>query len=115
MLECPEDGELPEVEETVRLPTREAAQTPDVKPISQCSPIIIPQSVDIPEHADDGCGYSGLVIAKKATEDEVSSPLTISQLSRRLVHLPSQKVPQIPDLRTRYGLTRGNPTLKADA
>ena len=136
MLECPEDGELPEAEEADRLSMGEAAQTPDVKPICQCSPIIIPQSVDIPEHADDGCGYSGLFIAKEAAKDEVSNPLTISQLRRRLVHLPPQEVPQILDLqgrkpsaiygvkvidtqdvqslRTRYGLTRGNPTPKAN-
>ena len=137
MLEYPEDSELLEAEEADRLSTGEVAQTPDVKPICQRSPVIIPQRVDIPEHADDGCGYSGLVIAKKAAEDEVSSPLTVSQLSRRLVHLPPQEVPQITDLQGRklltlngvrvitaqnirslkigYRLARGNPTPKANA
>jgi hypothetical protein len=52
MLERPENGELPEAEKADRLSTGEAAQTPDVKPICQCSPIIIPQSVDIPKHAE---------------------------------------------------------------
>jgi hypothetical protein len=78
MLERPEDGKLPEAEEADRLSMGEATQTPDVKPICQHSPIIIPQSVDIPEHDDDGCGYNGLVIAKEAAEDEVSNPLMIS-------------------------------------
>ena len=137
MLKCPEDSELPEAEEADRLSTGEAAQTPDVEPICQRSPIIIPQSVDIPKHADDGCEYGGLVVAMKAAEDEVGNPLTIPQLRRKLVNLPPQEVPQIPELqgrkllthnggrvinaknlqglKIRYRLTRRNPTPKANA
>jgi hypothetical protein len=137
VLECPEENELPEVEEANRLPAREVAQTPDEEAMGQSSPIILPQGVDIPKHADDGCGYSGLFVAKKIAEDEVCSPLTISQLGRRLILLPPQKVPQIPKPQgrtpgtlnsvriinaqnvqshgTRYRLTRGNPTPKTDA
>ncbi len=78
MLKGPEKGKLPEAEKADRLPTRETAQAPDVEPVCQCFPIILPQGVDVPEHADDGYGYSRLVIAEKAAEDEVSSPLTVS-------------------------------------
>jgi hypothetical protein len=78
MLERPENGELPEAEKTDCLLAREAAQTPDVEPICQRFPIILPQGVDILEPADDGCGYSRLVIAKETAEDEVCCPLTIS-------------------------------------
>ena len=101
MLKRSEDGELPEAEEADRLPAREAMQTPDVKPICQRSLIVLPQGIDIPEHANEECGYSGLVIAKKAAEDKVSSPLMVSQLSRRLIHLPPQEIPQIPELQGR--------------
>jgi hypothetical protein len=80
MLERPENGELPEAEKVDRLPTREATQTPDVKSICQSSPIVFPQGVDIPEHADNGCGYSRLVIAKKTAKDEICYPLMISEL-----------------------------------
>ena len=137
MLKCPEDSELPEAEKAGRLSTGEAAQAPNVKPVCQCSPIIISQSVDVPEHTDDGCGNGRLVVPKEAAEDEVGSPLTISQLRRRLLYLPPQEVSQVPDpqrrkpsviygariinaqdvqsLRTRYGLARGNPTPKTNA
>ena len=71
MLERLEDGELPEAEKTNCLSVREATQTPDVKTVRQRSPIILPQGVHISEHADDECGYSRLVIAKKTAEDEV--------------------------------------------
>ena len=136
MLERPKDGELPKAEEIDRLLAGETVQAPDVKPICQRSPIILPQSVDILEHADNGCGNSGLVVAEKVAEDEVCSPLMISQLSRGLVLLPPQEVPQIPNpqgkksltlngirvidaqnfqsLETRYRFTRGNPTPKAN-
>ena len=77
MLERPENGELPEAEKTNRLPAREAAQTLDVEPICQRPPFILPQGVDISEHADNGCGCSRLVITKETTEDEVCCPLTI--------------------------------------
>ncbi len=137
MLECPEDSELPEAEKADRLSTGEAAQAPDVKPVCQCSPVVISQSVDVPEHADDRCGNGRLVIPKAATEDEVGSPLTIPQLRRGLLYLPPQQVPQITDLqgrkllthdsgrvtnaqnlqglKIRYRLARGNPTPKANA
>ena len=78
MLKCPEESELPEAEETDSLSTGEAAQAPDVKPVCQCPPIIIPQSVDVSKHADDRCGNGRLVVPKEATEDEVCCPLAIS-------------------------------------
>jgi hypothetical protein len=77
MLKCPEDSELPEAEKTDRLSTGEATQAPDVKPVCQCSPIVISQSVDVSEHADDRCGNGRLVVAEEAAEDEVGNPLTI--------------------------------------
>jgi hypothetical protein len=98
-------GELPEAEEADRLSTGEAAQAPDVKPVCQRSPVIISQSVDVPEHADDRCGYGRLVVAEEATEDEVGNPLTIPQLRRGLLYLPPQEVPQITDLQGRKLLT----------
>ena len=104
MLKCPEDSELPEAEKVDRLSTREAAQAPDIKPC-QCSPIIISQSVDVPEHADDRCGNGKLVVPKEATEDEVGNPLMIPQLRRGLLYLPPQEVPQITDVQGRKLLT----------
>ena len=59
MLECPENGELPEAMEADRLSTREAAQAPNIKTISQCSLVIVPQSIDVTEHANDRCGSVG--------------------------------------------------------
>ncbi len=105
MLERPKYGELPEAEEADRLSAGEVAQTPDVKPVCQRPPIIISQSVDIPEHADDRCGYGRLVVAEEAAEDEVGNPLTIPQLRRELLYLPPQEVPQITDLQGRKILT----------
>jgi hypothetical protein len=87
MLKCPKDSELPEAEKIDRLSTGEAAQAPDVKPVCQCSPVIISQSVDVSEHADDRCGYGRLVVAEEAVEDEIGDPLTISQLCRSLLYL----------------------------
>jgi hypothetical protein len=108
MLKCPEESELLEAEETGDLSTGEATQAPDVKPIRQCSPIIIPQSINISEHADNGCGNGRLVIPKEAAEDEVGSPLAISQLRRRLLYLPHQEIPQITDLQIEKLLTHND-------
>ena len=85
MLECPEDGELPEAEEADRLPAREAMQTPDVKPICQSPPVILPQSVDIPEHANNGFRDGGPVIAQETAEDEICHPLGSCTESKRRV------------------------------
>jgi hypothetical protein len=105
MLECPKECELPEAEETGGLSTGEAAQAPDVKSIRQCSPVIIPQIINISEHADNECGNGRLVIPKEAAENELGSPLAISQLRRRLLHIPHQEIPQITDLQVEKLLT----------
>jgi hypothetical protein len=65
MLECPEDSELPKAEKADRLSTGEAAQAPNIKSVCQCSPVIVSQSVDVSEYADDRCGYGRLVVAKQ--------------------------------------------------
>jgi hypothetical protein len=78
MLKGPEDGKLPEAEKADRLPTRIATQAPDVKTICQCSPVVLPQSDDVSEHADNGRGNGRLVVPKEAAEDEVCCPLVIS-------------------------------------
>ena len=115
----------------------ETAQAPNIKTVCQCSPIIVSQSIDISEHADDRCGYGRLVVAKEATEDEIGDPLTVSQLCKRLLYLPPQNISQISDPQRRkpltlnggriidaqnlqgleisYRLARGNPTPKANA
>ena len=62
MLKGPVESELPEAEEAGSLSTGEAAQAPDVKPVCQRPPILIPQSVNVSEHADNGCGNERLVI-----------------------------------------------------
>ena len=137
MLECPEDNELPETVKADRLSTGEATQAPDVKPVGQCSSVIISQGVNVLEHADDRCGYGRPVVAKEEPEDEIGDPLTISQLCRRLLYLPPQSISQISDPQRRklltlngsriidaqnlqgleisYRLARGNPTPKANA
>jgi hypothetical protein len=68
-----------------------------VKAIRQGPLVILSQGVDISEHADNGCGDSGLIIAQEATEDKVCRPLAISQLGGRLLLLPFQKIPQVPE------------------
>ena len=78
MLKGPEDGELPEAEKTDRLPTRIETQAPDVKSICQRPPVILPQSIDISKHVDNGRGNGRLVVLKKAAEDEICYPLAIS-------------------------------------
>ena len=78
MLKGLEDGKLPEAEKADRLPTRIAAQAPDVKSICQGSQVVLPQSVDISKHADDGCGNGRLVVPEEAAEDEICCPLVIS-------------------------------------
>jgi hypothetical protein len=137
MLKGPENGKLLKAEKTDRLPTREVAQTPDVEPVCQRSPIVLPQGVNVSEHADDGRGYSRLVVAEKTAKDEVHCPLAISQLGRRLIPIPPRNIRQIANpqgrkpnaiygiriintqnlqgLGARYRLTRGSPTPKADA
>ena len=95
MLKDPEDGELPEAEKADRLPTRITTQTPDVKSICQRPLVILPQSVDISKHADDGHGNGRLVVPKKTAEDEICCPLAISKLSGGLLPVPPQDVRQI--------------------
>jgi hypothetical protein len=65
MLKGPENGKLPEAEKADRLPTRKAKQAPDVKSICQRSLVILPQSVDISKHADDGRGTVDLSFPRK--------------------------------------------------
>ena len=114
MLECPEDGELPEAMEADRVSTRKAAQAPNIKTISQCSPVVVSQSIDIMEHANDRRGYGGLVVAKEATEDEIGDPLTVPQLCRRLLYFPPQNISQVPDSQGGKPLTL-NSTIIIDA
>ena len=78
MLKGTENGKLPEAEKADRLPTRKAAQAPDVKSICQCSPVVLPQGIDVSEHADDGRGNGRLVVPEEAAEDEICCPLVIS-------------------------------------
>ena len=105
MLKRPEDNELPEAQETTSLPARETTQTPDVKAICQGSLIVLPQGINVSEHADERCGDSSLIIAQEVAKDEVRHPLAISQLGGRLLPLLRQKIPQVPHLQDNAGGT----------
>ena len=77
VLKGPKNGKLPEAKKADRLPTRKATQAPDVKSICQCSPVVLPQDVNVSKHADDGRGNGRFVVPKEAVEDEICCPLAI--------------------------------------